>query len=880
MLHDSTRSLDKLIISSGLLQIVLSFAAGIGLSNIFPAYSEIWLWLPIILLGIAASVFCFLHSQLKCLHPILFIVPFFFFIGVLYVQPHFKTPDNPNHIYNQISNRQTVSLEGILAEMPSVTTSSFGIKTKLLIRLNLLHFAPNAAGQSMQPSQAVGLVQLKLKGHLPKSLKPGDRFLVKAIVSRVNTYSTPGVFNYKQFLANRSIWVNGWVNSPANIIELHEIKPSIFSSVINGLRYFPERIRYNISSFLDSKLSQPARGLYKAILIGDRSNVPLTVIENFTKAGCVHILAISGLHMSLLSLIIIASLNWLMKLSSRLILHIPVLKVAAGLALLPLIAYAFIAGFNTPVARALLMTIVFVMALLFDRPGSLITHILLAALILLIWKPTVLFTASFQLSFSAVLAISLIYPKIYYNLFPDREIASPNSSGKTLTSTQTTKLVEKLKEMPAKSRNYLFAGLTLTSAAMLGTMPILLFHFNRFSLVSPVSNLIVEPLVCFWALVLGIIGCVFIPISPWVAASIFQLGSYGLITAERICSFFASFSFSSIWMITPTPVEIFFYYLLLIILVIRSYDKTSRQRLWGQIILLLVGCSVLTLGFSYAIHLKKEISVSFLDVGQGSSTLLQLPNDKNILIDGGGAASDRFNVGQRVIAPFLWKKRIGRLDALIITHPHADHYNGLSFIMRRFLPKIIWVNGEQSLEDEYWELMKLAEKFYLETRIPSAGTYLFKSDDIRLVSISGSDNSHSNPATKAIDRSQNKNVNSNNQSLVLKLDAGTVSFLFPGDIDDAVEKSLVTDGKKLKADILLAAHHGSGSSSSPEFISAVDPDFIVISAGRNNPFKFPDQKTIDRVNQAGIKVYSTANDGTVTFTTREGKIMVNRYQIN
>ena len=157
-----------------------------------------------------------------------------------------------------------------------------------------------------------GLLLLTLKGLIPDELKPGDHFLVKTKISPVNTFSTPGSFNYKKYLARQSILLKGWVDSPRNIIKVHTVKSPDLVPEVASLLYFPERIRHHIANFLDETLTQPSRGLYKAILIGDRSDIAPSVLDNFTNGGCIHILAISGMHMGILALVTIAVMTWLL----------------------------------------------------------------------------------------------------------------------------------------------------------------------------------------------------------------------------------------------------------------------------------------------------------------------------------------------------------------------------------------------------------------------------------------------------------------------------------------------------------------------------------------------------------------------------------------
>jgi len=860
-------------ISPGLLIIVSFFTAGICWAETLRLHSGF-------LLSAILLLFCSLFiihkrrpKQYRTVSCILLGL-LFLLLGLQHAGTNLNPPADHTHIYNLIEGPESVSLDGILLKYPSVSNTSSGPETRLLMRAKSIYLPSDRNPEPQKTMRASGQALLTLKGLLPEELKPGNRFLVRAKVSRVNTYSTPGSFNYKNYLASQSILITGWIQSPGNIMKLHTVESSPLSSAIIALKYLPEHIRYTIASFLDKTLSQPARGLYKAILIGDRNDVEPSVIESFTGAGCIHILAISGMHMGLLAFVIIALLTWLLKRSTWLLLHAPILKIAVSIALLPLLIYALIAGFNIPVLRALLMTVVFILTILFDRPGNLINHILLAALLIMAWKPGALFTASFQLSFSAVIAIALIYPLLYRFLFQGDHIFSD------LSTTSDSPVIKSPASITHKVSvtfsKWLLAGIALTTAAMLGTYPLLLFHFNRISLVAPFTNLIVEPLICLWSLIIGLAAGLCIPLFPALAKVLFTTGSFGLIIAERICAFIASLPYASLWLPTPSPVETMLTYLLLISSV-AALHLVGRKRLYFFLVALLFLCFLLAAPTvnTIAKQLSGSASVTFLDVGQGSSTLLQLPGNKNILIDGGGAESDRFNIGERVIGPFLWHKKISRLDAVVITHPHADHYNGLPFILSRFRPKELWINGIPGHEKDYSDLLDLAGKLGIEIRIAKAGDTLFQADSTRLVCIySGQDS-----ASPVDNFKQDRFINPNDLSIVLKLDTNNKSFLFPADISGRLAGILAREGKELTADVLMAPHHGSRSSMSQDFIKAVGPEYIAISAGRNNRFNFPDKSFYD-LQEKGIEVLSTGRDGTITFKSENGGILVSRYQVN
>ena len=720
---------------------------------------------------------------------------------------------------------------------------------------------PNRAGRW----ESSGLVQLTFNGMLPAELKPGDHFLAKAEVSRIHTFSTPGAFNYKKHLEYRSIFIKGWIASPADIIKVNTRPQPFISAVIPS--NLLQIIRSRIAVFINETLSQPARGLYKAILIGDRRDITPAVLENFIASGCIHILAVSGMHMGLLAFVSITVLTWLLKRSTRLMLQFNVFKFAVTLSLIPLTFYAFIAGLNLPVLRALLMTSVFILAIMLNRPGNIINHILFAALLILAWKPTAIFSASFQLSFSAVAAIALVCPLLF--IVQDKE-SSPFRDSLRLVF---------FNNKIARINQWLLAGITVTAAAMIGTFPLLLFHFNRISMVSPITNLFVEPLICFWSLIIGLTACFFIPFSPVTAKYLFKAGSMGLIQAEKICAYSASLPYASFRFPAPSIAQIIMYYIFILGIILSFHLKHGSRRICVVSSFLALCCLLTLTVFSNINSLTSTATtVSILDVGHGAATLVQFPGNKTILIDGGGAGNENFNIGERVIAPFLWKKRLRHLDGVIITHPHADHYNGLPFILKHFHPEKLWINGMAGHEPQYRQLLDLAKRLNIKMRIPVENEALLRSGNSYLTCIAGGATVN-DASGKTFFLGSAAETDINDMSLVLRLDTPDASFLFPADISSIKANTLRAEGKDLQADVLLAPHHGSRTSMSRDFIAAVAPKYIAISVGRNNTFNLQDN-SLQVLKRQRINVYRTYNDGTLTFTVRDGKLNLQRYQIN
>ncbi|MCW5201276.1 MBL fold metallo-hydrolase, partial [Desulfobulbus sp. F4] len=288
----------------------------------------------------------------------------------------------------------------------------------------------------------------------------------------------------------------------------------------------------------------------------------------------------------------------------------------------------------------------------------------------------------------------------------------------------------------------------------------------------------------------------------------------------------------------------FFVYFLLLLLWSLRHRKTA-----------LTGAALLMLHFTWGLWLPEQpgsSKVAVLDVGQGLSTFLHLPDGTRILVDGG---SKSVNIGQQVIGPYLWSQRVWRLDQAVISHPHRDHFSGMEFILQHFHPKVLWINGDAHREANYQEIVEMAAQQGTAVRIPASGRRLAQGKGFALTTIG------SFPGEDV-----------NNAALVLRYQHGRRAFLLPGDIGKPSEERLLRQGTNVQADVLLAGHHGSSTSTGSAFLTAVQPQLIVVSAGDNqaDQLHFPAPANLASWREKNIPVLITRKQGTVTCVT-DGK---------
>lgn len=242
--------------------------------------------------------------------------------------------------------------------------------------------------------------------------------------------------------------------------------------------------------------------------------------------------------------------------------------------------------------------------------------------------------------------------------------------------------------------------------------------------------------------------------------------------------------------------------------------------------------------------------VYLLDVGQGSAALIRLANGKNILIDCGGSAYSKESVGQRIVAPFLWQQGISRIDTIIITHPDADHYNGVPFLLEHFRPSRLWVNTRTEGGRDFKDMLRQAEKNGIQVIRAETGTTLSEGE----ISIHCITNT----------TSEGGGSEERNAGLVLQLATRGGKILFPGDIPGSSEQQLLQQQAMVTSEILLAAHHGSPSSNTPGFLQYVDPQLVLVSAGKSrNNSMFPSTALRQYCRRKELPLLVTAETGTV-----------------
>lgn len=815
--------------------VTIAFILGIAstpflhLNNFFPVFSVIVLCFFLVVVTI-------LHHFSKFRTVLLLLLLLFFFLGANHAQLQSSPPSAKNHIWNAIGEKQEAVIVGTLAAMPGFN----GKTSRLQVAVQFMRLSD---WHNLTPIE--GNILLRMEGALSNQFFPGDTLVIRADLKRPTSFLSPGSFDFSQYLARQDIWITGFIRSPLFLRKL-----SHKSSFLNKLRYFPEKVRNAIGREIDTRVSPQLSGLYRAILLGDRSGVSHTVLEQFKASGAMHILAISGIHMSVIGTLLFVLFYRTLSLSQTMLLNFNVRKMAVLFCLPLLIFYSMLAGLNSPVIRSVIMSTVVIAGICIDRKKSVSELLFFAAFLILTISPLQLFTASFQLSFTAVAAILFILPTLKQLLItPSEEKAGQTAIYKVST--------------------WLTAGLLVSTVATFATAPLALYYFNRLSLIGPVTNIILEPLICLWSLTCGVIAIPFLFFIPEVGDFFLQIGSYGLQVSLNFVHFCSSFTYSDFRLPTPPLWLIFLYYLFFLLVTLQAGRK---KRL--TFLAMAPFCIVIILFFylpnRFITKQTRPFTISFLDVGQGSSTLLEFPSGFRVLIDGGGSSYLSTMVGERVIAPYLWKNGISRIDAIIVTHPDADHYNGLPFIVEHFSPSTVWLNSFTGHDTFFEDFLQQIEN--------KGAASIIAADDQQLRQQPELLHCIANTTRWREDESARDSGRKENSGLIVKACAKDLCLLFPGDIGEGAEHALVEKGYALHANILLSPHHGSATSNSEQFLKAVKPEHMVVSSGKGkkNIFPHPDLDRLCSVN--GINLLQTAQYGTIEIVSASKGYKIYGYQ--
>ncbi len=693
-----------------------------------------------------------------------------------------------------------------------------------------------------------------------RKLYPGDRFLALVRVHPITTFKNPLLPD----LAAR-FYKNGIFFNFSQVREMPILK--IYSARPNPLAWL-DRSR---TSFKDQIIRSGASGSYLllALVLGDESEIPEPVEESFRATGTAHILVVSGFNLSLVASFCSIVLIVFFRAQPWLIKRMDPYPLAGILSIIPTTFYAFITGLEIPVLRSYIMVLVLLLAITLRKTRDLLNALGLAGMVIMLIQPGAIFDPSFQLSFIAVAVLIRYFPPLW-------QIAGGKwfAEEAGLLKLETHFFRAYLKLIPLRLLEYIYGLFLGTTLIQIFVAPISAYYFSRLSLVGPIANIPIVPLCGFWVLPIALVGLCAGLFSPGLGDWLINLAGIGSKLMEQMVAFFAGLPHAYVLVRPPTPLELAGWFLILkagaglpkkIAAWKISPPKTAPERLWkftrvGLLFLLGIGLVIAGgLPIRNSRPRPDEARVTLLDVGLGQSIVIDLPGRERILLDGAGQLG-RINLGEAVVSRFLLNQGIRRLDAVILTHPQTDHGAGLKFILAQYPVSEFWLTGKENQLSQ--ELLEIAARGKIKIRMIGSQTPPVRVGDATLEFL--------NPSPERV-----PTLPLNDSSIAIQMTYQGIHFLFPAEIGTAIEKQLVAkNSAELKSDLLVAGHHGSNTSSSPEFLKAVSPQWILISSGGASGQKFPSPAALQRLQKTGAAIFRTDLVGAIQVSVRNRKASV------
>lgn len=669
-----------------------------------------------------------------------------------------------------------------------------------------------SAGSCLEPTR--GGVSLTVVGSLAAAevhqWRAGRVVRATATLRRPATYLDDGVSDLERMMARRGISLVGTIKSAAMV---HVVEQG--SAIDEGAAALRASVRHAIERHVGTLHPQSA-AIAIAILVGDRGSLDPAIEQRLQEAGTYHVIAISGGNIAILAGLVLGIL-WLARIRGG---------WAAGAAIAFLGAYAYVAGGGPSVVRATVMAAIYLGLRLIDQKTAPLHAISITLVAVLILSPLSVADVGLWLTFGATAAIIV---------------------GASVT------------RLPAAWWLRAPAALAIASlSAELALIPIVAYVFQRVTIAGLAVNLAAIPAMAVVQIAaMATVAADALAMAPIANVSgwLTHVGVLTLTESARLVDLAPWLT----WRVpSPAAFIIAGYYASLVAAVLFA-SRARPAMAVAAALLAWIAAAPPTLARAFG---DGDLHVTMMDVGQGDAVLITLPNGRTLMVDTGGVSlGGEFDIGDRVLGPALRARGIGHIDYLAITHGDPDHIGGALSMVRDFSPREIWYGTYVNGHEPSMQLQSLATEKRSSWRWLQAGDRL---------EMAGVELRVHHPGPSDWQRQKVRN----DDSLVIELRYRNVSVLLTGDIGRDVENALLPSLDLLPIVVLKSPHHGSGTSSSDEFIQAVKPRIVLISCGRANRYGHPVPQVLGRYQQAQSDVFRTDLDGQIELTTNGLSVQV------
>ncbi len=723
----------------------------------------------------------------------------FLIVGGLRYQAALPTFDEGDLAY--YNGRGQVTVIGVVADEPDVRDRYVNL------RVASTKLDPGAGGQAVK-----GLVLVQTGRHPLYAY--GDELRIEGNLETPPEFED---FSYREYLARQGIHS---LMRYGDVTLLSQGHGDPFHRTVYALK---GRFQTTIARLFP----EPSASLLTGILLGIETGIPDSLMEDFNATSTTHIIAISGFNIAVVA-------GAIALLAKR---FVGIYK-SALISIVAIVLYTILVGADAGVVRAAIMGGLALLAILAGRQTYAFASLALAAFLMTLWNPLLLWDVGFELSFAATLGLVLLVRPMEHGF---RALFS------RLRSEERAVFIVRL----------LSAPLFVTMGAQLAVWPLTVYYFHRFSLISPVANFLIIPAQPA-VMVLGGLATILGALHPVLGQPIAWVAWLFLAYTIRVVELTARIPLASFELGGFSAGAMWLYYGLFAAAMTRVHLRRARLREIRGAVTQRVGTKLLMGGLAALVILAwivalqmpdGRLHVVFFDVGQGDAIFIQCPNGQQILIDGGPNPSALLSrLGREM--PF-WDRS---LDLVILTHPEEDHLAGLVDVLALYEVIQVLDSGQKcaSATCEAWK--RLIEEKEVAYRRAEAGMMIDVGGGLRLDVL--------HPPARLL---ANTSSDGNNNSVVLRLSYGRFSLLLPGDVQREAEQALLDSGQPLNSLVLKVPHHGGESSLSLPFLEAVNPESAVISVGADNRFGHPGELTLRKLE--GIPTYRTDHQGNIEVIT-------------